>query len=323
LRYRQASSLLRQISRQREASRKKGIEMTAFRIQPHGRLQEWVAEENGYYRAEGLDYEFVGGDPGSAPGAYASVQSSDAAAPRDVRAGAFESMEEGRACEISSACHWAINMASSAEHWRMWGHAYSVTPAAIVVPPESPIQRPRDLAGVPVGVGYHSGSHFSGLQALYSFLPPDDVKVDFIGMPQDRLAAMLDRKVTAANVFGPQLYVLEQQGFRKVVDTTFMIGFLFSTDAEIEDVEKYFRAMKRAQRDIDLAPDRYKHYLLKGIPARYHDIVDVERFGPGERVVFEDYTREMYEQTHRWMEDLNLFPADQLGHATYEVAVAL
>jgi NitT/TauT family transport system substrate-binding protein len=297
--------------------------VTVFRIQPHGRLPEWVAEEKGYYHAEGLEYEFVGTDPGSAPGAYASVQSSNAAAPRDVQHGAFESMEAGRACDINSACHWAINMASSAQHGRMWGHAYAVAPAAIVVPPESPIQRPRDLAGVPVSVGYHSGGHFSALQALSSFLPPDDVKVEFGGPPLDRLAAMLDRKVTVANIFGPLLYVLEQQGFRKVVDTTYMIGFLFSNDADIADVEKYFRAMKHAQQDIDLAPDQYKHYLLKGIPVKYHDIVDVERFGPGERIVFEDYTREMYEHTHRWMETLNLFPADQLGHAAYEVAVAL
>ena len=33
--------------------------MSKFRIMPHGRLQEWVAEEKGYYTAEGLDYEFV------------------------------------------------------------------------------------------------------------------------------------------------------------------------------------------------------------------------------------------------------------------------
>src|SRR5215212_4862883 len=30
-----------------------------FTIQPHGRLQEWIAHEKGYFRDEGLDYEFV------------------------------------------------------------------------------------------------------------------------------------------------------------------------------------------------------------------------------------------------------------------------
>jgi hypothetical protein len=32
--------------------------VSTFRIEPHFRLQEWVAEEKGYFRAEGLDYEF-------------------------------------------------------------------------------------------------------------------------------------------------------------------------------------------------------------------------------------------------------------------------
>ena len=32
--------------------------MAKFTIQPHGRLQEWIAHEKGYFRDEGLDYEF-------------------------------------------------------------------------------------------------------------------------------------------------------------------------------------------------------------------------------------------------------------------------
>jgi hypothetical protein len=30
-----------------------------FRIMPHGRLQEWIAEEKGYSTDAGLDYEFI------------------------------------------------------------------------------------------------------------------------------------------------------------------------------------------------------------------------------------------------------------------------
>ena len=33
-----------------------------LKIMPHGRLQEWVAEEKGYFAAEGLDYTFVRND---------------------------------------------------------------------------------------------------------------------------------------------------------------------------------------------------------------------------------------------------------------------
>jgi NitT/TauT family transport system substrate-binding protein len=294
--------------------------MSGFRIQPHGRLQEWVAEEKGYFLDEGLEYEFVGNFARDGnTGAVLSTES----APPEIRRGAFESMEAGRACEVSSACHWAVNMAASGEHGRMYGHAYSITPAGIYVPNESPIRRPADLAGVEIGVGFHSGSHFSALQALEKFLEPDQIALRFIGPPMDRLQHLLDRTIGAANVFGAPLYVLEQQGFRKVVDTTFMIGFLLTGDASDDDVARYFRALQRAQRDIDLEPEQYKHYFLRELPERYHALVDVRAFGPGERIVFDEYTREMYEKTHRWLEDLRLFPEEQVGHAAYETAVAV
>lgn len=289
--------------------------MGLFRINPHGRLQEWVADEKGYFRDEGLDYEFV-----RSFAVDDTVQSTESA-PAEVKRGAYESMEAGRACEVSSACHWAVNMAASAEHGRMYGHAYSIAPSAIFVPPESPVRRPADLAGVEVGVGYHSGSHFSALQALESFLTPEQIRLRFIGLPIDRLRLLLEREVAAANVFGIPYYVLEQQGFRKVVDTTFMIGFLITGDSSDEDIERYFRALRRAQREIDLEPEHYRHHFLKELPARYHELVDVRAFGTGERLVFEPYTREMFETTHRWVENLRIFSEEQIGHAAYEAAV--
>jgi hypothetical protein len=295
--------------------------MSKFRIEPHGRLQEWVAEEKGYFKDEGLVYEFVNSYVAGESG-YAAVQSTEAAAP-EIKRGAFENMERGRAADVSCACHWAVNMASSSGHGRMWGHAYSVTPSAIVVAPESSVTKPRDLANVEVGVGYHSGSYFSAIQALEKVLNADEVKLRYIGQPRDRLAALLDRKIASVNLFGAPLYLAEQQGFRKVLDTTFMIGFLLHKDADPEDVKRYFRALQRAQRDIDLEPERYKHYFLKELPAKYHDTIDVMGFGPGERLIFESYTREMFERTHRWMEDSKLFPEGQSGTADYGLAVSV
>jgi NitT/TauT family transport system substrate-binding protein len=290
--------------------------MGKFRVQPHGRLHEWIAEEKGYFAAEGLDYEFV--RPGQEQ--RASVQSADGG-PAEIKTGAFESMEAGRACDVSSACHWAVNMAASAEHGKMYGKAYSIGLSGIYVPPESPIRRVEDLAGVEVGVGYHSGSHFSALQALYASLPKDDVKLRFIGGPPQRVDLLLAREVPAANVFTIQRDIVEQQGFRKVMDTTFIMGFLITGDAEDEDVDKYFRALESAQRDIDLEPEKYKHYFLREIDPKYHSLIDVRNFSPGECIIFGAYTQEMYEKTHRWMEDLGIFPEAQVGHQAYQSAV--
>jgi len=303
--------------------------MRKFRIQKHGRLQELIAHENGYFRHEGLDYEF--GDfvsrevmgpiveqlkPVNADGTPAVPGTVD------VTTGMFETYAAGRACDVSSACHWAINEAASAQYGRMWGHAYSVTPGAIVVPAESPIMKTTDLAGVEVAVGYHSGSHFSALQALESFLQPDEIKLRFVGMPWDRVEALLQRTVAAANVWSTALYLLDQQGFRRVADTTFMIGFLFDNETDPVTVEKYFRGLKRAQAELDLQPEKYKHHHLEGIPVHLRHLVDVRGFGTGERIVFLPYTREMYEHSQQWMHERGLFDHERPTPAYESVVYA-
>jgi NitT/TauT family transport system substrate-binding protein len=97
---------------------------------------------------------------------------------------------------VSCACHWATNAAASGRAGHLVTSAYSVAPCAIVVPPESPIRRPEDLAGVAIGVGYHSGSHFTTLQALEAVVEPDQVRLTFQGTPNERLDSLLDRQGT-------------------------------------------------------------------------------------------------------------------------------
>jgi hypothetical protein len=53
----------------------------------------------------------------------------------------------------------------------------------------------------------------------------------------------------------------------------------------------------------------------------FKPLVDVRAFGPGERIVFEPYSREVYEQTHRWMKKFELFPTTQVAQADYQTAV--
>ena len=284
--------------------------MTAFeeeymplKIMPHGRLQEWVAEEKGFFTAEGLDYTFLlnSGDYG-----MHAVQRDERG---EVRTGAFETFGAGRdGADVSCACHWATNAAAGERSGQLVTTAYSVAPCAIVVPPESPVRRPEDLAGVPIGVGYHSGSHFATVQALDGVLGPDEAKLTFQGPPNERLDALLQRDVQAATVWGVPLYVAEAFGFRKVVDATFMIGFLITGgQASKADVDKYLAALRRAQLEIDLRPELYKHYHLRSVPPKYQDQVDVRAFGTGERIVFLPYTRENFEATRQWTESHNLF----------------
>src|SRR6516162_11208231 len=104
--------------------------MARFRIQPHVRLHEWVAEEKGFFRDEGLDYEFEAHGLAGASLTTSSVKPADAA-PVQARSGAFEDMEKGRACDVSGAGHWAVNAAAASDHGRMWGRGYSICASGI------------------------------------------------------------------------------------------------------------------------------------------------------------------------------------------------
>jgi len=290
--------------------------MGKFVIAPHMRLQEWVAEEKDYFREEGLDYEF-----NDIKRNVAAIKTA-ADLPPEKRSGAYQTFEGGRACDVSSACHWTVNMAASNGHGRLWGEAYSVTPGGIYVPADSDIHEPEDLAGTPITVGFQSGSHYSTIQALEALMPKDDINLHFGGMLFQRLELFLDGEVPAANLFGGPLYFAEQLGYRKVIDTTFMIAAMISDDVTEDDVRKCYRALKRAQGDIDLRLEKYTHYYKNEFPPRFRDELDTRLFGAGERIVFEPYTKEMFDETHQWVEEWNIFEDGKVGRGSYEDSVA-
>jgi len=283
-----------------------------FVIAPHMRLQEWIAEEKRYFREEGLDYEFrdeilgVGGkrhDLGD-------------------RVGAYQTFEKGRTTDVSCACHWTVNVAASNGHGKLYADAYSVSPAGVFVPADSPVREPGDLAGVPISVGYQSGSHYATIQALEQYMKLEEMRLSFSdGLLFKRMELLIDGKVPAASLFSGPYYFAEQLGFRKVIDTTFMMASMITGDPDPEDVKKYFRALRRAQRDLDLRPELYTHYYKKEFPERFHPQMDTRRWGPGERIVFEPYTREVFEESFEWIARRQIFPEGSMGAGSYDQAV--
>jgi ABC-type nitrate/sulfonate/bicarbonate transport system substrate-binding protein len=286
-----------------------------FIIQPHFRLQEWVAEEKGYFKDEGLDYVFQ--ETVRSTGGRSHDQGGR-------RAGAYQNIEEGRTSNVSCACHWTVNVAAANGHGKLWADVYSVAPSGIFVPADSPVKRPEDLAGVPISVGYQSGSHYSTIQALEAFMPADQIKLTFAdGMLFHRMDNLLEGRSAASALFSGPYYLAEQLGFRKIIDTTFMIASVITGDPDAEDMKKFYRALKRAQRDIDLRPDRYTHYYTNEFPDRYHTVMDTRRWGPGERIVFEPYTEEAFTESQQWIAQREIFEgANGTGAICYKDATA-
>ena len=284
--------------------------MGKFIVEPHFRLQEWVAEEKGYFRAEGLDYEF-----------RELIRSTGGQHHNKGAQGAFQSIEKGREADVSCACHWTVNVAASSGHAKLYADAYSVAPAGIFVPADSAIRTPADLAGVRISVGFQSGSHYSTIQALEQYLKPADINLVFEdGMLFRRLELLIEGKSGAAALFSGPYYLAEQQGFRKVIDTTFMIASMINGSPDPEDIRRFFRALKRAQRDIDLRPELYTHYYRNEFPERWHATMDTRRWGPGERIVFETYSREVYDQSFEWIARHEIFAEGAMGAGDYDKA---
>jgi ABC-type nitrate/sulfonate/bicarbonate transport system substrate-binding protein len=285
-----------------------------FVIEPHFRLQEWVAEEKGYFREEGLEYVF-----------QELVQSSDGKHhDRGDKVGAFQSFERGRDAAVSCACHWTVGVAASRGKGRLYADVYSIAPSGVFVAANSPIRRPEDLAGVPISVGYQSGSHYSTIQALEQYLPADQINLSFAeGMLFARLDNLLQGVSPASALFSGPYYLAEQLGFRKILDTTFMIATMVTGDPDDDALRKFFGALRRAQRDIDVRPDRYTHYYRNEFPVRYHATMDTRGWGPGERLVFEPYTKEVYDETFEWIQRHGIFAASEMGSGNYAESVLI
>jgi ABC-type nitrate/sulfonate/bicarbonate transport system substrate-binding protein len=217
--------------------------------------------KKGYFREEGLDYQLNIEESRKNTPHLAAVDSPVVL--EDNRFGAFERYAEGygrkdkNAGDVSCACHWTVNQVVKVEEGVMWGKAYSACEATVIVPGESSVFEPHDLERKAIAVGYYSGSHYSALQALDEvFYPREDIALKFVGTSWSRVDAALARKIPAVNVWGAQLYLLEQHGFRRIVSTTFMMAFMFPRYADTRNVEGYRRSLVRAQADIDVEPEK-------------------------------------------------------------------
>jgi hypothetical protein len=96
---------------------------------------------------------------------------------------------------------------------------------------------------------------------------------------------------------------------------------MFPHDVAPTDVEKYMEGLKRAQMELDFAPEKYKHFYLNELPDRYKSRIDVRRFSSGERIVFLPYREEVYAKTQAWIRERGIFGA-QTSAVDYVNAVA-
>jgi len=267
------------------------------KIAPKGMgLNDFVAWQEGYFVAEGLQVEF---DWKTFRGTQSSWKGlSYFERPQD------KIYAEGQEV-IQGACVWGSICNASAGMGRFVPDAYGLSPWAIFVRPSSPIRRPEDLKDVPIAVGMRAGSHFNVPYRLEKYLPLEHIKTNNIGGFGARLKALLDGEVEAASLLPPQIAMAEQLGMRKIIEDTFHTLWWVPENSPAEVVHGYLQALDRAERALEADLPKYLPLWKYAVPPEFEPREwDFSRFGRGERFVYQTISREefneVFDQVKRW-----------------------
>jgi NitT/TauT family transport system substrate-binding protein len=269
------------------------------KIAPKGMgLNDFVAMQEGYFAAEGLDVEF---DWKTFRGTQSSWKGLEYLQRPQDRPYTQEKTEV-----IQGACVWGSICNASAGMGRFVAEAYGVSPWAIFVRPDSPIRTPQDLKDIPISVGMRAGSHFNVPYRLEKYLPLANIKTVNTGGFGARLKALLDGEVEAASLLPPQIAMAEQLGLRKIITDTFHTLWWVPEGSPPEVVTGYLRALDRAEKAMDDDLEKYLPLWRLAVPAEFENIHawDFARFGRGERFVYRPIPRsefdEVLAQVKRW-----------------------
>ncbi|HLY67331.1 MAG TPA: hypothetical protein VKU60_17470, partial [Chloroflexota bacterium] len=203
-----------------------------LKLYPTGmRLHEWIALEENFWADEGIDAEYMWD---TIRAGYSYKAEPYKGRPQD------QPMLRGDGA-VTNACAWGSVQNAGAGMGKFSAGAYGVARNAIFVQPDSPINRPEDLAGAPIGVGLRAGSHFSAPLCLEKYLPLDDINCVNVGGFGTRLQAILSGEMPAANLLDPQISMAEELGLKKVIEGTFNTLWWTPAGIDPELLEAYFR----------------------------------------------------------------------------------
>jgi len=269
------------------------------KIAPKGMgLNDFVAIQEGFFAAEGLDVEF---DWKTFRGTQSSWKGLDyLQRPQD------RPYTQDKAEVIQGACVWGSICNASAGMGRFVADAYGVSPWAIFVRPDSSIRKPEDLKDVPISVGMRAGSHFNVPYRLEKYLPLANIKTVNTGGFSARLTALLDGEAEAASLLPPQIAMAEQLGLRQIIADTFHTLWWVPEGTPTEVVTGYLRALDRAEKVLEANLEKYLPLWKLAVPAEFETTHpwDFSRFGRGERFVYKAIPRaefdEVMDQVKRW-----------------------
>jgi NitT/TauT family transport system substrate-binding protein len=274
-----------------------------------------VARDEGFFKDEGLDLEFVT-TPGMAQITTTHLVKFDSVFDRPL-----DSVYNEGGIDQFRMCEWGImkrSVEATAEGRRprkIVALGASMSKFAIVVSGQSDIYEPEMLKEKAIAVTPNNGSHFTTLKMMEGFVEPNHVKTTHAGSMLKRLEAVRDGRVAAASLMEPWISVAQKQGLRILIESHSTRSEAAGDDLDGPTLKKMFRAQARAVEVLARDPKPYIHYLIAetgGLLEPYELATWRLLHAPPQ-----PYTRERFDDTYNWTVKWNM----TVPGATYENTV--
>jgi NitT/TauT family transport system substrate-binding protein len=274
-----------------------------------------VARDEGYFKDEGLDLEFVT-TPGMAQATTSHFVKFDSVFDRPL-----DSVYNTGGIDQYRMCEWGImKRAVEANAQGLRGRKIvalgaSMSKFAIVVHPDSKIYEPEMLKNKEIAVTPNNGSDFTTLKMMEGFLEPEHLKRTNAGSMLKRLEAVRDKKVAGASLMEPWISVAQKWGMRILIESHSTRAEAAGDDMDAATLKKLFRAQARACEKLEKDPRPYLHYLARETGGILKpEEIQHWRLLHGAPT---PYTRERWDDTYRWTVKWNM----TVPGATYENTV--
>src|SRR6266571_1679828 len=178
-----------------------------------------VARDEGFFKDEGLDIEFV-----TTPG-MAQVTTSHLVRFDSVFDRPLDSAYNDGGIDQYRMCEWGImKRAVEADCSGLRGRKIvalgaSMSSFAIVVAGDSKVYEPEQLKDKAIAVTPNNGSHFTTLKMMEGFLTPEHIQTTSAGSMPKRIEALRQGKVAAASLMEPWISVAQKQGLRILIES--------------------------------------------------------------------------------------------------------
>lgn len=274
-----------------------------------------VARDEGYFKDEGLDIEFV-----TTPG-MAQVTTSHAVKFDSVFDRPLDSVYNEGGIDQFRMCEWgivkrAVEAKSEGRRARkIVALGASMSKFAIAVSPTSDIYEPEMLKGKPIAVTPNNGSHFVTLKMIEGFIAKPHVKVVNAGSMPKRIEALKRGEVAAVSLMEPWISVAEKEGLRLLMESHSTRAEAAGDDLDGPTLAAMFRAQARACEKLAKDPTPYIHYFVAETGGR----LKPEDFRH-QRLLHappQPYTRERWDDTYNWTVSWNMTIPD----ASFETIV--